>query len=377
MKDKMKAIVIGADHYNTLWVTRSLGNVGYYVIVILLSKTSNCYVCKSKHVGKHFVVFNENELINKLLEIKPDEKVSLYSTDDTVSEYIDAHFDLLKDKYFLPVCGEKQGLLSHWMNKNLMNKKANEVGFNIPWSRSLNLKDESLTNIKGLTFPCIIKPLKSIYGTKNDVRICHSEKELLEAQADLKNKCNHVILQQFLKPDYEITIDCVRFRKDNTVIIPGVILKERTCNSTFNLGMVAFASTDDNTEKYIDTSILISFLTEIDYDGLCSFDLLIKDGKTYFLEANLRTDGDMFIYTSSGINFPQLWDFRNRGIDITNLPKRIPKKTYGMIEISYIKYFPWNKPFTAIKEWWKTDCYSIFSWSDIKPFIYKFLYAIK
>ena len=141
--------------------------------------------------------------------------------------------------------------------------------------------------------------------------------------------------------------------------------------------MVALAHLEKDVNKYIDPQIMQEFLRTIDYDGLCSFDLFVKDGRTYFLEVNLRTDGDMFIYTKSGINFPLLWMRLSQGIPLEPEDFKIQKEQiYGMIEFSYMKYMPWRTPWRIVSDWWKTDCYSIFSWNDIKPFFYKFIYAI-
>lgn len=66
-------------------------------------------------------------------------------------------------------------------------------------------------------------------------------------------------------------------------------------------------------------------------------------------------------YTTGGVNMPYLWAQLSMGMPIDNSSIRLKRKrTYGMTEISYLKYLKWNEPLKIIAEWWKTDCYSIF-----------------
>ena len=381
MQNSMNSIVIGADHYNTLWVIRTLGYCGFKPSVIIYSpNVSNAYVLKSRYVGNSWMVKDVESIMNILRDelIQGDVgKTFLFTTSDTIAEVIDKHYDELADRYVLSNCKDGKVRLGYWMDKWNMNGIAHNVGFNIPWTKSIDLMTEDALDVSEIHFPCILKPLKSLYGTKYDVRICHSAEEYRNVIRSMKGKCNYYIAQEYIHPDYELTIDGMRSRRADCALFPGVILKDRTCNSTHNLGMVALAHLEKDVNKYIDPQIMQEFLRTIDYDGLCSFDLFVKDGRTYFLEVNLRTDGDMFIYTKSGINFPLLWMRLSQGIPLEPEDFKIQKEQiYGMIEFSYMKYMPWRTPWRIVSDWWKTDCYSIFSWNDIKPFFYKFIYAI-
>lgn len=374
----MEVIVVGSDHYNTLCVIRTLGlvNIKPYVIIYNSNK-SKSYVLKSKYIGKSIIINDFDSIYKYIIDYSTKSNTTpfLFTTDDVLAENIDKEYNRLKEYIIAPNCENEQGRLGYWMEKWNMNEIAKEAGFNIPWTISIDLTKETVQELPVNYFPCILKPLKSIYGTKYDVRICHDNKEYNDALRQMKGKCDHYIVQEFIKPDFELTIDGLRSRKADYTLFPGVIIKDRTCTSTHNLGMVALAHLEKNIEQYIDAKVLTKFLKRIDYNGLCSFDLFVKNGKTYFLESNLRTDGDMFIYTTAGINFPMLWMSLESG-NKTNSLVSCNKSVYGMIEISYIKYINWKKPISIIKDWWKTDCYSIFSWKDIKPFFYKFIYAI-
>ena len=95
-------------------------------------------------------------------------------------------------------------------------------------------------------------------------------------------------------------------------------------------------------------------------------------------EMNLRDDGDLFYWTTGGVNLPAIWVSSIYGQNNDMLSRHLKKKiTYGMNEINYIKYQVHLKTIVEnIKDWIKCDCYTIFNWRDLRPFLYKFVYAI-
>lgn len=367
------ALVIGGSHYNTLWVVRSLGLVGYTTTLIILDDIkSRSFVQKSKYVKKSFVVSSCDEILGILLNFDFGRKISIFSSNDKVSDFLDKNYSVLRDKFYIPNCGDKNGLLSKWMDKRIMNEVAKRSGFNIPWSKERSILNNM--DLEDIQYPCIIKPLKSSKGNKTDFNICNSKDELSLSLNRIKETCQDVLVQEYIKPDFEISILCMRHRKAGINLIPGLLVKSKTCTSIHNLGMPAYAYVQKDIKPYIDSDVVNKFLDEIDYDGLYSIEFFVSKGITYFLEINLRVDGDLFVYTQSGVNMPYCWDQLNLGNSIINLQLEVQNKTYGMTEISYIKYLDWKHPIEAIKDWYRTDCYSIFSWSDMKPFIYKFIY---
>lgn len=376
-KDK-DVVVIGGDHYNTLWVVRSLGIMGFKPIVIVINPLSkNTFISKCKYALTTYVVADEMEMLELLTNFTFLERVVLFSSSDNVSDIIDQNYDKLKKKYFLPNCGDRQGLLSYWMDKWTMTQLAIECGFNIPYSIEINLCNGQPNLPDDIPYPCVLKPLKSSIGRKSDFRICASSSELEKDLNSLGSHCISVLLQEFIKPDFEISILGMRNRKMKLDVIPGLLYKTGTCQSVHNMGMPTYAYVDESLDPYIDRILVNKFLNNIDYEGLYSIEFFVSNGKAYFLEINLRVDGDLFVYTTGGVNMPYLWTALSMGIPLSEpLTKLKKKRTYGMTEISYIKYLKWKKPLKVIVEWWKTDCYSIFSWKDPLPFIYKFIYAL-
>ena len=66
MRRKCKAIVIGGNHYNTLGVIRSLGEMGVPVYLILISEKGG-YVSKSKYIVNSWYVDNSEDAIINVL----------------------------------------------------------------------------------------------------------------------------------------------------------------------------------------------------------------------------------------------------------------------------------------------------------------------
>ena len=368
-------LVLGGNHYNTLWVVRSLGLVGFIPTLIVLNEDSDrSFVQKSKYVKKRYVVSSCDEMLSVLIDLNFDRKISLFSSSDNISDFIDKHYYVLNHKYYLPNCKNIEGALSKWMDKKVMNEAALNAGFNIPYSMELSTNEYETLNYETIKYPCIIKPLKSSQGSKNDFNICNNKDELYKSLNKIKDNCSKVLIQEYLKPDFEISILCMRHRNSQINLIPGLLVKSKTCKSVYNLGMPAYAYVQKEIQPFIDEKVVNRFLKELDYDGLYSIHFFVSINIAYFLEINLRVDGDLFVYTRSGVNMPYYWDMLIHKKSIQKEQLEVENNTYGMTEISYIKYLDWKHPIKVLKEWWKTDCYSIFSWSDIKPFIYKFLY---
>ena len=67
--DKIKVIVVGGDHYNTLCVARSLGSVGYDPIIIFYGDFKKSFVQQSKYVKDFFFTSHKEELLRCLRKL--------------------------------------------------------------------------------------------------------------------------------------------------------------------------------------------------------------------------------------------------------------------------------------------------------------------
>ena len=375
MEKHNEVIVVGGNHYNTLWVARSLGIKDYKVNVIILDNVCKSFISHSRYVVNTYIVSSPDSLLDLLLtkRLAPNKTV-LISASDSAAEFLDKYLDQLSSLYYLSNCQNIQGRLVYWMDKKNMIEAANKVGLICIPTITLNLEKFDDKQISELSYPILIKPEMSSHGSKSDFRICNDFVSLKKTLNELRNSCQHILLQKYIKPDFEINLMGVRYNEK--CIIPGLVRKVKTCNSTHNMGMMTYSYLTNKLEDFIDKDIVEKFVKEIGYNGIFSMEFIIEKGIPYFLEINMRTDGTMYMHTDAGVNLPQIWaDFNYQGESYGpfNYQKN---RVYGMTEISYVKYLDWKRPIEAIKDWWRTDCYSIFSWTDVKPFIYKFVYEL-
>lgn len=369
-------VVVGGSHNNTLWVIRSLGMAGYHPTVIVACDRKKSFVTHSKYIRRAFVVRTDEEIFEVLhSRLHFEARTTVFTSSDGAAACLDRHFDELSDHYDLFNCAGQQGKLSRWMDKSVMVEQAVKSGFTIPQSEHVDLERITDESFARLPFPCIVKPLKSSEGHKTDFRICDDRNMLCKAFAELKSSCRYVQVQQYIRPDYEFSILCFRHRTSCVCAVPGLLRKLATCRSISSLGMSTYARVQKTLAPLADEETVKRFLEDIDYHGLCSIEFFVKDNVSYFLEINLRVDGNLFIYTSAGCNMPRLFMELTQDSRIvpTEEQLHISKEVTGMTEISFVKY-TWRHPLRMLRVWWKTDCYSIFSWKDPLPFIFKFVH---
>lgn len=363
-------IVIGPDHYNTLWLVRSLGMAKIYPLVVILSPNKKSFVVKSRYCRKSVIVSNEESLLTFLMSNEFPNKQIVLSSSDAVAIFLDSHLDVLKDKYIIPNCDNKQGELSYWMNKDRMVVMAAECGLSIP--KSISLSPQSYANKPAVSYPCLIKPEQSAAASKNDFRICHNAEDLDLAITNIKDKCPKILIQEYIKPDYEYLVYGVS--TNDEICIPGGLRKIHTCKDLNNLGMMSYAClSDEIPEQLGDFEKIKEFIRAIGYKGLFSVEFLITKEEAYFLEINLRNDGTCYITTQAGVNMPALWVYSCLGKDASKLSRVFKRQyTYGMNEINYLKYtFSIKRLVQCVKEVVSVKAFSLIKWNDLKPVLYK------
>lgn len=371
--DNCHVIIIGGDHYNTLWLVRCLGFKGLKPDVIVLSERKKSFVCKSKYINFALVVHCEEELILELEKRKTLRKQILISSSDVITKILDSRYDTLKESYVLPNCGGETGKITYWMDKSKMLNVAREVGINTPYSKAVHLDNDFCdVDLNAIQYPCLIKPQMSVNGHKEDFRICNNKEELDKALDTIRLNCKDVLIQQYIVRDFEFVVNGIRC--GNKHLIPGVIRKVKVGQNTNNMGMTTIAYSDAKINKYIEVNKIKDMMDIIDYNGIYSVEFIVSDGIPYLLEINFRSDATVYISTTGGVNLPYLWVALALGKEVE--PICYFNKKTGMAEVSYVKELPLKRPWKIIVDWWKTDCYSIFSWKDIMPFFYKFIYAV-
>lgn len=371
-----RVIVIGADHYNTLWLVRSLGMERFYVTVIIINPDSDkSFVCKSRYCKEAYIVSDYDEMIHLLCELSFCYKVPVFASGDAGAVALDESYDLLSQKYILHHCKNEQGGIKYWMDKSNMLSLAKDVGINIPFSLSVDLNKGSL-NYELIPFPCLIKPEVSATSSKNSFRICSDIEQLKQAVNDIRKDCAKVLIQEYVKRDYEYLVYGVS--TGDEIILPGGLTKVHTCKDSKNLGMASYAYLSDEIPKQLKNFDSIkSFIRKMGYCGLFSIEFMITKDKAYFLEINLRNDGTCYFTTQAGVNIPALWALNAFGKDTSSLRKSLIRaRTYGMNEINYVKYTLKAQSLVAsIKEMLYARAFSLCKWNDILPVFAKIYYG--
>lgn len=365
-------LVIGEDHYNTLNVIRALGVEGIKTDVVIVSHTSKSFVLKSKYVSSGQIVSNLN--IDRLIQEHSLDKIKIpiITTSDSIAAFLDTYYDRLSKKFILPSVKKTQGALLSEMDKNIQLPQAKEVGFDIPSSKSIILNDAWISQITNINYPCIVKPEKSILGSKSDFRVCSNNRELENALRNLSGRISKVLIQDYIPNNEVILVAGVRTPSGKNHIY-GEINKLKHSSKTESLGLSCYGILNSNTKIH---DKCVKLVENIDYFGCYSIEVIRISNKNrtynYFIEINLRTDGLLYFYTKAGINYPALWVLScyNSELDITSSKASI----YGMNEFLYLKN---SLSIYSFKDLLNTDVFSIWNIHDPAPFFYKLKYHEK
>lgn len=370
-------LVVGGDHYNTLWLIRSLGMGGFRVIAVIISPdSSRSFVCKSRYCKESYIVNDFDEMIHLLCNLSFDCKVPIFTNGDAVAVALDESYDLLSQKYILHHCNHQQGAIRYWMDKSNMLSLAKTVGIDVPYSLSVDLNDDSL-DYERIPYPCLIKPKVSAVASKNSFRVCNDEEQLKKALVEIKEDCPKVLIQEYIKRDYEYLVYGVS--TEDEVILPGGLRKVHTCSDTRNLGMASYAYISNEVPSQLGGLEGIKrFVREMGYYGLFSVEFMVTKDKAYFLEINMRNDGTCYFTTQAGVNIPSLWAASVLGMDTSNMRKSLIRpRTYGMNEVNYLKYTIRSQSLlTSIKEFHTAKAFSLCKLDDMIPVFSKVLIGI-
>ena len=380
MKDDLKyrdVLVVGADHYNTLWLVRALGMAGFIPTCIIYGVTKS-FVGKSRWCKRCISVEHFSDIPNILKLLEFEQKTVLISSADVVARLIDDEYDIYSKKYFLCNCSQKSGGINFWMNKNMQLKQAEIVGMPIPRSKTFDLSCAiNLADISNFSFPVLIKPEVSADATKYAFRVCHDECELAASLSEIKMDCSSVIVQEFIDHKHEILLYGMRI--GDKVILPGAFYKELMCPDPQNLGMHICGYISNSFPMQYDVIKCVEdFVGSLDYQGIFSIEFILTDNNFYFLEINLRNDGTSYLTTQAGVNIPAIWTSACYGYELSNFQTTLKRtRTYCLNEINYLKYAFNRFSFVeTLKIIFRTKAFSLFKFDDPMPLVYKVLYNI-
>ena len=296
-----KFIIFGFEHYNTLGVIRSLGEKGISPIVILhkMNIKDPSLVPNSRYASKVHVVDDVDEGYSVLINEYGNEELKpfLYSCDDYVEMCLDYHYDELKGRFYF-FDGGQSGIVSRFMDKDVISQLAVECGCKIPKTEIVK-RGQLPTSLK---YPVITKAkVSAIGGWKKDVRICYSEKELVEAYKTIESE--DLLVEEFIEKKNELCLDgfCVNHGKD--VCIPFQTTYLRVAPGMY--GNYMELTPFNNKVVYEQVRRM---LAKARFNGIFSVEYLIdKNDELYFLEVNFRNSTWSYAFTYGGVNMPYEW----------------------------------------------------------------------
>lgn len=301
-----QVIVVGGNHHNTLAILRSLGEKSIKSKLIVITGDKKPFVSYSKYISSCIVLSSYDGIKDAMFKLKTDkEKPVVIACSDIVSSYLDQNRDELSQHFILP-CADIQGRITTLMDKDTMAHLAVECGIIIPKSWVVDTKNY---DVEQFDYPCIIKPLASIEGSKTDIYICENKEELAKRISEVK--CQKVQIQKFIDKDIEFQLIGCSLNGGETVIIPGASVILRQPKNT-NTGFLKYIP---KRSFHFDEELCKKFLRATHYSGLFSLEFLRgKDGRDYFMEINFRNDGNSICVTASGMNLPYIWYLYNCGL---------------------------------------------------------------
>ncbi len=357
-----KVILVAFNGFNSYGMVRSLGEGGIKPYLILPKNDIN-FVTKSKWAGSAIYYSEKKDIPELLLSNFGNEQLKpiVICCEDQLQSIVDLNYDRLSPHFILSNSNNKQGEITRLMDKDVQLSIASESDLDTPQSWHLGIGGKIPEDI---AYPCIAKPYKSIEGSKSDIRICYSDKELYEIDGT-----KEYTVQQFIEKDYEVILWGTSIA-DGKYYIPGVARKIRQYPNEWGLSSYCVLESF-GLHSNLNIDALHKFLRNLGYQGMFSIEMAVKDGKYYFLEINLRNDGKQYFATAAGANLPLMYIRSMLGEKIS-LPK-VSFPTYAMGELTDFRQVLHKKIgfFKWIRDLLRTKCFFILNFGDLRPFMYQ------
>ena len=357
-------IVFAEEHYNPLGVIRSLGEGGFKPVAIII-KGGPQLASKSKYLSKVYYVENREQglkiLLNEYSGCK--EKVFVYACDDTTEEFLDNHYEELKEGFIFYNAG-KAGRVTEFLNKETIGKLALKNGLN--FLEAVAVKKGEIP--ENLEYPIITKALDStVGGWKNDMFICHDQLELQAAYAKIQSP--EVMLQKYIVKKNEYCLEGFSCNHGEEVFIAI----ESVYNYKLPMSYSPYMTVNNFSNKNNVFRGLKEMFREIGFEGIFEVEFLeADDGTLYFGEINFRNSTWSYASTCAGMNLPVLWaEAMLKGKLPENCFNKIPEPGFtAMVELTDFKERVIKRKYSPIK--WIQDlkrcqCKYYIGRNDLKP----------
>jgi len=300
-------IVLGKNPLTSLSAIRPLGKAGYTVDLLYITNypERSETAAASRYVRRTDVVPKEKEkVLEKLLQIgrENSRKTPLFPTDDFTASLLGEYREQLEPWFVFPyVIG---GNVSESMDKAFQLKMAAAAGMKTAKSWIIDLKDAPVVVPGDMVYPCFVKPLASVDGSKQEMAICRESTELEKHLQMLRNAMSQrsVMVQEYLTVDHEYTMGGVC--RDQEIYLPAVIRKTRIARKA--RGVTLSGTLVDCSCLAETMEAIFRFLKSMRFVGMFDLELMVTDKGIYFGELNMRPGGPNYIYFLCGVNLPQL-----------------------------------------------------------------------
>lgn len=308
-----KAYVLGSNYYIGLSIIRCLGKNGIPVVTVDYSQ-DGAYGMHSKYVAENLIAPHYKKESSKLVEFliarasKEEEKPFLYPSSDPYVEFIDNHFDELKE-YFL-IAQKKKGLNTQLMNKDMLSDLAIEYGVAVPQTMAPSFPFDPAIIEEKIGYPCLVKPSDShlfVAHFRTKLFKVQNREDLVEAVHKSKDAGLDVIIQQMI-PGFD---DCM-YTLDIYMNQDSQPTHWMTCKKIrqypINYGASVYTEQKHVPELF---EIGAPFLQALGYTGFAEIEFKKDErtGKFYMIEINVRTTNLNVLLESCGLNMP-LIDYR-------------------------------------------------------------------
>ncbi len=362
--EKINAVVIGGLHHNTLGVIRSLGETSECDIQVLLlgdNLSSSNFISKSKYVKQEKMdsVPTSDKIVPWLLtQAKDGLHRVIVCCSDEVAEVVINNYDLLKGHYWLP---SSIMPITKLMDKEEQSLLAQACGLRVPVGIVVNKSEPFDWN----EYPCIIKPIKSAVGAgKNDIKICANKDELFKSLDSIKAEIIQV--QKYVHKKMEFQLIGCSLNAGKEIVIPGYTNILRQPPNT-NTGYLIYSPIE---QFSYDREAVFRFIREIGYSGLFSVEFIRDDNDTdYFLEINMRNDGNGYCVFSAGVNLPFIWCYYQIHKELPNISLSFEKPVYFIPDFVDVQLGIREKGIWGwFIEFLKAESHAVYNTKDMKPF---------
>lgn len=363
---QIDALVIGANHHNTLGIVESLSEKQIYPYVIIYEDCDDTYIRHSKNISGYKICRNESSLLETLVSnfLLGTKKIPIITTSDDAALIIDNNLDTLSEYYVCPGVSNK-GLLQFWMNKHHMTNLARELDILVPESWTV-INFEDCNYVK---YPCITKSIISAKNGKKDMNVFNDARELSTFLDGLKSS-SVIQVQSYIQKDFEFQYIGCSLENGREIIIPGKTYIDRP-NGIDNTFFLEYKSLDAADQVLIGK--IKEFIKRVGYSGLFSVEFIRdKDGYDYFLEMNFRNDGNAYCVTSAGVNLPLIWVESKGQANNYEKSNYSLSKTFLLPEFYYFLRMLGGE--VTFSQWYKNiklaTCCTTYFRNDKKPFVY-------